>query len=157
MPIPKRTCEHDDCYPSSDPVNLLFRTSWNSVGAALSADGWKKPGFSNFQLPAVDQYLCDVPNAPGRKQNVQYVKPINYKSRYHVRIWSLNAESVGSAHAETATLYAGHVVMTYESGEQEVAISLSAQGWTVDRDGQSQESLREKKFDSGRMTVIDPV
>jgi hypothetical protein len=157
--IPVRTCENANCRQSEDPVNLHFLATWQTVTAALDNDDWDQAGWMHGNLPAVDQYLCDGANPPGRKQDAQRVKDIDWRSRYHVRVWSYgarSAESVGSAHAETISLPVGHKVMTYESGEQEVAISLATQGWSVERDIDHKEALRSGKFDSGRITKITP-
>lgn len=159
MPIPKRTCKNAQCRTTDDPVNLRFLAPVNAVLSVLNNDGWNPPGPLNFELPAVDQYLCDRAGQAGRKQDAQRVRKIGYRgSRYHVRIWNYagGAESLGSAHAEKFLLSEGHVVMTFESGEQEVALSLAAAGWTVDRDADHQEDLRTGKFDSGKLTEVSP-
>lgn len=127
------------------------------VEATLKRNGWAAPSPKQYNAPAVDQYLCDTQTA--RKQNAQCVKNIHWltQSRYHVRIWSYGAgESLGSAHAESLSFPVGHKVMTFESGEQEVTLTLAADGWTFKRDADPQEGFRKEKFDSGKLTEITP-
>lgn len=160
--MPTTTSDKDNCGPPHDPVNLVFHASAGhgasaaDVKGALAAHHWTTPGWWHLQLPAVDAYICDS-GPTGRSQDEQAVKPIDWRSRYHVRLWNYGGAAIGSAHAETVSLQAGgHVVMAFESGEQEVAIDLRGAGWQVQRDSVHMQGLDRSPFDSGRATELTP-
>jgi hypothetical protein len=107
-----------------------------------ASDPWTSPGLLHLQLPAVDDYICR--SGDSTRDDEQAVKPIDWRSRYHVRLWNYDgaAAATGSAHAETVSLRFTHEVTSFDAGKHEVALALREAGWTVQED-----SLRLREND----------
>ena len=129
----------------NDPMNLVFHGSpAGPVSPSFAAEvkgillnvnhPWDSPGPVHFQLPAVDDYICRSGEAT--RQDAQAVKTIDWRSRYHVRLWNYDgaAAAVSSAHAETVSLNFHHKVTSFDDGKYEVGRALSEAGWSVQED-----------------------
>ena len=102
------------------------RTAWMTPRAI--------PALVHLQLPAVDAYICRSGEAT--RQDAQAVKPIDWRSRYHVRLWNYvgAVPAIGSAHAEEVSLHFHHNVTSFDAGKREVALALRGEQWTVQED-----------------------
>ncbi len=140
-----------------DPVNLVFHASTaspvhqsfagevKSILRNVNDDPWTSPGLAHFQLPAVNDYTCRSGDAA--REDEQAVKPIDWRSRYHLRLWNFDgaAAAIGSAHAETVSLNFTHKVTSFDGAKHEVALALRVVGWTVQKD-----SLRLRQYSSAK-------
>jgi hypothetical protein len=139
---------YDNQGNKSDPVNLVYKkTSALEVSNFLKqSDGWA-------DTVGYDQYL-NLPNGNNKVNDMQLEKGSFFTSRFHMRLWDVMGDCIGSAHYETFQLIR-HEVHHFEGAERKVADTFHGfTAWVVADDAQILNDEEYEKYNDGKVTII---
>jgi len=130
----------------SDPVNLAYKkTGFQEVSNYLKQNGWNDAIGNN-------QYLV---LSNGKKVNdMQLENGSFWTTRFHMRLWNVLDDCVGSAHYETYQLIR-HEVHHFEGAEKKVADTFrNSADWQVNDDAKDLNAVNYEKYSDGKVTLI---
>jgi len=130
----------------SDPVNVVFKQSnTQEISNFLKNRGWS-------DTTGGDQYL--KLNNQRRINDAQLAKGSFWRTRFHLRLWNVNQDCIGSIHYERYELI-GHNVYHFEGAERRLSSDFEATGgWSVNSNGPNLNQVVYEKYNDGKITEI---